>query len=171
MSKTKLLMVPPKPHQPAGLLISINAFPSSQLPWPKPWINSWLLSLSHIPYTHSMLPSRPFALAVPLVSLHFPQTSTWLTPSSPLSFYSKYTSTVRPSLMAFFKVETPPQHSLPLPWFIFLHSTFHHWTYYLFHLIYLATLSPNWYVPSGVQVLPVFFLYCFLPNGENMADI
>ena len=61
-------------------------------------------------WMHQLL-RHAFALAVPLASIHFPQTSTWLTLSSSLGFYSKSTSTVRPSLMAFFKIETPPQHS------------------------------------------------------------
>lgn len=95
-------------------------------------------------HTHTACsPGRPLALVVPSASLHFPQTSTWFTPSSPSGLYSKVTLTVRPSLMALFKTGTSPQQSIPLPCFIFLGSAFHHPTYDTFYLILWLLFLPT----------------------------
>lgn len=69
--------------------------------------------------------------------------------------------------MALFKIETPPQLSVPLPCFTFLCSTFHCLTYYLFYLIHLATLSPRWYVPSGGQTFLDFFSLLLYPRHRE----
>ena len=96
----------------------------------------------------------------PLPRILFPQIHSRIPPSLPSGLYSE-----RLALVPLRK-----QHSVPLLSFIFLHSTHHHRTFYIYSFVYCVVLShtpPGWKVSSHSQR---FCLLCSLLRPQHLGQ-